>query len=104
MAGEEPTVEDEADGSLLIQFVLPKGKTETTCSEDLSYAFDQAQDNNLNPSWLEEEDCLKLNPGKTVHSIKFVVITVGPTKLRAQMHTAASGTYIILSISFFLLY
>ena len=53
--------------SLSIRFVLPRGKTETTCSEDLGYAFDQAQDNGLNPVWIDEEDSLNLNPGKTVN-------------------------------------
>ena len=55
--------------SLSIRFVLPRGKTETTCSEDLGYAFDQAQDNGLNPSWIDEEDSLNVNPGKTVGTL-----------------------------------
>ena len=57
--------EDEFN-ALMIRFVLPKGKTETTCSEDLGYAFDEAQDQDINPMWIDEDDCLALNPAKTV--------------------------------------
>ena len=39
--------------------------------EDLSYAFDQAQDNDFNPSWIDEDSCLELNPGKTVNNELF---------------------------------
>ena len=60
------TEDNGEEVSLSIRFVLPRGKTETTCSEDLGYAFDQAQDNGLNPSWIDEEDSLNVNPGKTV--------------------------------------
>ena len=57
----------EEEISLIIRFVLPKGKTETTCSEDLGYAFDQAQDHDIMPiTWIDEEDCMALNPAKTV--------------------------------------
>lgn len=56
----------DEDVNLLVRFVLPKGKTETTCTEDLSYAFDQSQDNGLNPNWIEHDKCLALRPGKTV--------------------------------------
>ena len=60
------TVEEKDDVPLIIRFILPKGKTETTCSEDLGYAFDQAQDHGLEPTWIDEQDCLSINPGKTV--------------------------------------
>ena len=60
------TVEEKDDVPLIIRFILPKGKTETTCSEDLGYAFDQAQDHGLEPTWTDEQDCLSINPGKTV--------------------------------------
>ena len=57
---------DEDETSLVIRFVLPKNKSETTCSEDLSYAFDQAQDHDMNPSWIKDESCTSLTPDKTV--------------------------------------
>ena len=57
---------ENEDIPLVIRFVLPKGKTETTCSEDLGCAFDQAQDLHLNPNWIDEEDCKALTPAKTV--------------------------------------
>ena len=63
---------DEDDTPLVIRFVLPKNKSETTCSEDLSYAFDQAQDEHMNPSWIKEESCLSLIPEKTVSLKKLI--------------------------------
>ena len=60
---------DEEDISLVIRFVLPKNKSETTCSEDLSYAFDQAQDHDMNPTWIKDESCTTLTPAKTVSII-----------------------------------
>ena len=62
------TSEDRAELSLLIRFILPKGKTETSCTEDLGYAFDQAQDNDMSPSWMDEEECIGLSPAKTVRN------------------------------------
>ena len=73
------TVEEKDDVPLIIRFILPKGKTETTCSEDLGYAFDQAQDHGLEPTWIDEQDCLSINPGKTVriyHASKATTIKV----------------------------
>ena len=61
---------DEEEISLVIRFVLPKNKSETTCSEDLSYAFDQAQDLDIKPSWINEELCTSLTPAKTVSTFK----------------------------------
>ena len=46
--------------------MLPKNKSETTCSEDLSYAFDQAQDHDMDPTWIKDETCTSLTPAKTV--------------------------------------
>ena len=63
------TSDDGEEISLLIRFVLPKGKTETTCTEDLGYAFDQAQDHCMAPTWIDEDDCAALNPAKTVSTI-----------------------------------
>ena len=62
----------EEEISLVIRFVLPKGKTETTCSENLGYAFDQAQDHDMPPTWIDEEDCVALNPAKTVGVHAFI--------------------------------
>ena len=61
---------DEEEISLVIRFVLPKNKLETTCSEDLSYAFDQAQDLDIKPSWIKDELCTSLTPAKTVSTFK----------------------------------
>ena len=56
----------EEENPLIIRFVLPKNKSETTCSEDLSYAFDQAQDHDMDPTWIKDETCTSLTPAKTV--------------------------------------
>ena len=57
---------EEEETPLIIRFVLPKNKSETTCTEDLSYAFDQAQDHDMNPTWIKDETCTSLTPAKTV--------------------------------------
>ena len=78
------TVEEKEDIPLIVRFILPKGKTETTCSEDLGYAFDQAQDHGLEPTWSDEQDCLSINPGKTVriyHVSKATTIKVEKTTI-----------------------
>ena len=78
------TVEEKEDVPLIVRFILPKGKTETTCSEDLGYAFDQAQDHGLEPTWSDEQDCLSINPGKTVriyHVSKATTIKVEKTTI-----------------------
>ena len=64
---------DEEEISLVIRFVLPKDKSETTCSEDLSYAFDQAQDHDMNPSWIKDELCTSLTPAKTVSTLRLIL-------------------------------
>ena len=57
---------EDGEAPLVIRFILPKGKTETTCSEDLGYAFDQAQDHDMSPEWMDEEESTSLRPAKTV--------------------------------------
>ena len=57
---------EEEETPLIIRFVLPRNKSETTCTEDLSYAFDQAQDHDMNPTWIKDETCTSLTPAKTV--------------------------------------
>ena len=54
--------EEEA---VTIFFLLPKGKTATTCSEDLSDAYDQATDHELSPSWMTSDQALSKKPLKT---------------------------------------
>lgn len=64
---------EDGEVSLLIRFILPKGKTETSCSEDLGYAFDQAQDHDMSPAWLDEEECTAISPAKTVSHAVFEI-------------------------------
>ncbi len=63
---------DEAAVSL--RFVLPKGKTETSCSEALSYAFETSQDNGLSPEWITHDETLQINPVKTVTFAVFLLM------------------------------
>ena len=58
---------EEEGSSVTIRFVLPKGKNETTCSDELGDAFTLCQDNQMSPEWVSEDDVLELNPGKTVN-------------------------------------
>ena len=55
----------EEDDAIIIRFVLPKGKNESTCSEDLSDAYDQARDIGINPKWIKDDQVLNLIPTKT---------------------------------------
>ena len=51
-----------------MRFVLPKGKTEATCSEALHEAYEkwEAQENVEAPMWISHNDVLKLDPIKQV--------------------------------------
>jgi hypothetical protein len=60
--------------------VLPQGKTEATCSEELAFAYSSSEENGLEPKWISSEDVLKLKPVKTVEC--FCVATVTYTKDR----------------------
>ena len=53
-------------GGVCIFFMLPRGKTKETCSEDLSDAFDQSTENGLSPIWITTDQTLSKTPSKTV--------------------------------------
>ena len=54
------------EGSVVLRFVLPRGKNETTCSEELSEAFEKCEDNDMKPAWVSCDDASDLTPTKTV--------------------------------------
>ena len=59
--------DDSADGgSVVLRFVLPRGKNEATCTEELSEAFEKCEDNDMKPAWIGCDDALGLKPTKTV--------------------------------------
>ncbi|XP_040581730.1 DNA topoisomerase 2-binding protein 1-A [Lepeophtheirus salmonis] len=49
---------------VVIRFVLPPGKNETSCTEDLAFAFDQTQEVGLNPTWIHHNQVLDLRYSK----------------------------------------
>ncbi len=49
-----------------LRFVLPRGKTEATCSELLSEAFCKCQDHEIQPTWISHDDVMDLSPVKQV--------------------------------------
>ena len=53
-------------GGVEIFFLMPQGKNEKTCSEILSDAYEQSQDNGLTPSWIAADKVLTKKPTKTV--------------------------------------
>ena len=53
------------DGSVVLRFVLPRGKNEATCSEELSEAFEKCEDNDMKPAWISSDEALVLEPTKT---------------------------------------
>ena len=56
---------DKSVGTVVIRFVLPKGKNETTCSDELSEAFEKCREQDMNPSWITTNEALDLNCVKT---------------------------------------
>ncbi|XP_071748981.1 DNA topoisomerase 2-binding protein 1-A [Lepeophtheirus salmonis] len=54
----------KGEDNVNIRFVLPLGKNQTTCSEDLAYAFDQTQDMGLDPIWIHHDEVLDLKYSK----------------------------------------
>lgn len=58
---------DEGEATVSLRFILPKGKTEATCSEGLAFAYESSQENCLNPIWITQDEALKLSPVKTVN-------------------------------------
>ena len=65
MAGDEKD-SSNSGGGVTIYFLLPHGKTRDTCSENLSDAFDQSEENGLNPTWINTDKTLTQKPTKTV--------------------------------------
>ncbi len=49
-----------------LRIVLPRGKTEATCSEALSEVFEECQDHEIKPVWISHDDVLELSPVKQV--------------------------------------
>lgn len=49
-----------------LRFVLPQGKTEATCSELLSEAYEKCRDHDIKPAWINHDDVLDLSPVKQV--------------------------------------
>lgn len=47
-----------------IYCVMPSQATEATCPKDLFQAYECCKENGFNVSWIQEEECLKLNPSK----------------------------------------
>ncbi|CAB4058513.1 TOPBP1 [Lepeophtheirus salmonis] len=107
----------KGEDNVNIRFVLPLGKNQTTCSEDLAYAFDQTQDMGLDPIWIHhDEDVFVMDPfdGEAFESIKNSKATiVGPRCLLAclqkkepvpelpyPMFTAAMKGLIVTSTGF----
>lgn len=57
---------EDKEVSVVLRFVVPKGKTEASCSEELALTFETSAENGLEPQWISHSDTLKLNPKKTV--------------------------------------
>ena len=57
---------DETE-DVVVRFVLPSGKTEATCSDDLSNAFDLVQESGMGPQWAKPEEVLEIIPSKKVN-------------------------------------
>ena len=53
-------------GGVEIFFLMPQGKNEKTCSEILSDAYEQSEDNGLTPSWIAADKVMTKKPTKTV--------------------------------------
>ena len=58
--------EKKKKSAVRVHFLLPKGKSKDTCSDDLEEAFEQCDQNNLNPFWITEDKAFTLKPEKTV--------------------------------------
>ena len=64
MAGD--TMEED-DMTVIVRFVIPRGKTEITVTEVLNIAYENSKDAGLGPVWVDEDDILKLTPTKMVN-------------------------------------
>ena len=58
-------------GGVEIFFLMPQGKNEKTCSEILSDAYEQSEDNGLTPSWIAADKVMTKKPTKTVRILYF---------------------------------
>ena len=80
-ATEDKTSEKVSDKpkkiAVTVHFLLPKGKTEDTCSEDLVDAFDQVKEHKMTPIWVEEDKALKITPSKSVSIANSAIILAG---------------------------
>jgi hypothetical protein len=68
-------MEESDEASVCLRFVLPKGKTEMTCSEELAFAFENSQENGLAPIWTTHDDTLNISPVKTV-TVKILTLII----------------------------
>ena len=65
---------DRSRGGVAIYFLLPQGKSEETCSEKLSDAFSQSEENGLTPMWIASDKALAKKPTKTVRNFEIFCI------------------------------
>ncbi len=56
-----------------LRFVLPRGKTEATCSELLSEAYEKCQEHDIKPAWIGHDEALDLSPVKQVLQLDVVI-------------------------------
>ena len=63
MSGDDSA--DDGSVAVVLRFVLPRGKNEATCTEELSEAFEKCEDNDMKPAWIGCDDALGLKPTKT---------------------------------------
>ena len=66
-------MEESEEASVSLRFVLPKNKTEATCSEELAFAYETSQENGLGPKWVTHDDTLNVKPVKTVIYTQFSI-------------------------------
>ena len=70
---EKKTVPPSDTGQgVAIYFLLPQGKTQDTCAETLSDAYDQSDESGLSPVWISTDKVLGRKPTKTV---RFYIFT-----------------------------
>ena len=55
-----------SEDGVVLRFVLPRGKNEATCSDELSDAHEKCEENGMKPTWITSDDALDLTPVKTV--------------------------------------
>ena len=60
--------DSRTEDGVVLRFVLPRGKNEATCSDELSDAHEKCEENDMKPTWITSDDALDLTPIKTVRS------------------------------------